>query len=79
MLHIPCPNQHWDAIHDILVQRKATERDLAPEKIWVSNCFGKNSPAKKCRLPKNSAPGNYDIANSAKQKTNGSCKRVCRK
>ena len=28
MLHIPWPKQHWDAIHDILVQRKATEKDL---------------------------------------------------
>ena len=37
MLHIPWPNQHWDAIHDIIVQRKATERDLAPEKTWVFN------------------------------------------
>ena len=67
MVHIPCPNQHWDAIHDILVQRKATERDLAPEKTWVFNCFGKDSQAEKFLLPKNSAPVNYYIANSAKQ------------
>ena len=53
MVHIPCPNQHWDAIHDILVQRKATERDLAPEKTWVFNCFGKDSQAEKFLLPKN--------------------------
>ena len=67
MLHIPWPNQHWDAIHDMLVQRKATERGLATEKIWVFNCFGKNSSAKNCRLPKISAPVNYNIANSVKQ------------
>ena len=67
MLHIPWPNQHWDAIHDILVQRNATEKDLASEKIWVLNWFGKNSQAENCWLPKNSAPVNYDIGNSAKQ------------
>ena len=67
MLHIPWPNQHWDAIYDILVQRKATKQDLPSEKIWVFNCFAKNSPAENFRLPKKSAPINYDIANSAKQ------------
>ena len=67
MLHIPWPNQHRDAIHDILVQRKATEEEMATEKNWVFNWFGKNSQAEKCWQPKNSAPVNYDIANSAKQ------------
>ena len=46
MLHIPWPNQHWDAIHDRLVQRNATEKDLASEKIWVFNCFGKTRKGK---------------------------------
>ena len=67
MLHIPWPNQHWDALYDILVQRKATKRDLSSEKIWVFNCFAKNSPTEIFRLPKKSAPNIYDIGNSAKQ------------
>ena len=36
---IPWSNQHWDAIHVILVERKATKKDLHSEKIWAFNCF----------------------------------------
>ena len=68
MLLIPWPNQHWDAIHEKLVYRQATEKDLASEKIWVFNCFGKNSHAENFQLPQKSAPVNYDIPNSINNK-----------
>ena len=56
MLHIPSPNQKWDAIQGILGQRNETQEHLPSEKIWVFIYFRqklageKVSSTKKFRL-----------------------------
>ena len=63
------------------------QRDTCPlKKSGISIVFAKKSPTENCRLPKNSAPVDCDVANTAKQnantakqKANGSCKNTCRK
>ena len=64
MLENPKPNQHWDATHEILVQRGA--KHLPSEKICVFPFFAANSEAEYFRLPKNSTLVNCDVANAIK-------------
>ena len=49
------------------------------KKTGFQNVFAKNPPAENFRLPKISAPVNYNATNAAKQKANGSRKYVSRK
>ena len=74
-LHILSPNHYWEAIHGNLRQRFA-KKHLPSEKIGFSFFFAKNWPAGKFQQPKISAPVNYKVAKAAKQKENGSSKRV---
>ena len=67
-LHIPSPNQHWDAIHGIIGRRGAANVYLPSEKSHgFSIAFAKCSPVKMFGPPKNSAPYNYDFAKTTNQ------------
>ena len=76
---VPLPNWHWDTIHEVLGQRRATNLHFLEEHKFSIVFANIVSKVKNLQLSEISVPVNHDVANATKQNAKGSYKCVRRK